>query len=178
MNDRDDVERLSDCGRRSSLCCRSNRRFQHVDGRTAIALLQIGTTKPSQGREPGRIIRKGITDQTLVARGRFAPTPVPLCELCLFDQCLYCAGFHLARARSGIYRHDEARMVRRTEPSSRSFLVRVGREIPRMRAAALKFPPVKPIVVWIASSTMAWSDFPSAGILITPPPAGVSMRGT
>src|SRR5207237_2450706 len=124
------------------------------------------------------IAGEGISNQSFIAGRRVVPASFPLGKLGFVYECSYCLRFHLVAARSGTLRdHDEARMVRRTEPSSRSFLVSVGREMPRMRAAALRFPPVRPIVVWMASSTIACSDFPSAGIRITPP-AGVSTSGT
>src|SRR4029079_6172686 len=117
-----------------------------------------------------------MSDQTFVAGGGVVPAAFPLGPLRLFYECFDCLRFHLAAARSGTPGHEEARIVPRDEPSSRSFLVSVGREIPRMRAAALRLPPVSPMVVWIASSTIAWRAFPSTGMRITPP-AGVSTSG-
>src|SRR2546423_247237 len=176
VHDGDDVERLRDRRRGSGRGRGGDCSLENIDRRTAIPLLQVYTSQPAKRRQSRPVIGVGISDQYLVVKRRFAPASFAFRQLGLIDDSLNGRPFPLSRACSGTHAHDEARMVRRTDPSSRSFLASVGREMPRMRAAALRFPPVMPIVVWIASSTIAWSDFPSAGMRITPP-AGVSTSG-
>src|SRR6185312_9641388 len=132
--------------------------------------------QPAQRRESIMVAGEWISNESFVAGSGIAPPTFPLRLLRLIYEYSYTFGFHLTIARSGTLLHDEARIVRRTDPSSRSFLVSVGREMPSMRAAALRLPPVSAMVVWIASSTIAWSDLPSAGMRITPP-EGVSTSG-
>ena len=147
MDYRDDIERVRDRGFRARLGRGGNCCFENIDRGAAIPLLQIRSSQPAKRAKSRLIIGKRVAHERLVPGRCITPTALALRSLCLVYECTDLHRFHFALARSGTPAHDEARIVRREEPSSRSFLVSVGREIPRMRAAALRFPPVSPIVV-------------------------------
>ncbi len=144
---RDHIERVGDRGRRAGLSRGGNRRFQNIYRRAAIALLEVCSSQPPQRGKSGVITCERVPYQGFVANRSIAPPALALGEFCRLYEYSYLRRFYLVGARGVAHSHDEARIVRRAEPSSRSFLVSVGREIPRMRAAALRFPPVRPIVV-------------------------------
>src|SRR5437868_2992909 len=144
MHDRDDVERLGNCRRRSCLRRGGYGGFEHVHRCAAVPLLEIHPAKPPQRRETVLLVGEWVADEGLVTTGSVAPASFPLCQLCVVYEYSNSPRFHLV-PRSGNILHEDARIVRRDEPSSRSFLVRVGREIPRIRAAALRLPPVRPM---------------------------------
>ncbi len=69
--------------------------------------------------------------------------------------------FQLAR------RHSGGSALPLITPYSRSLRANVGREMPRIRAAALRFPPVISSVASTASRSTIASAFPSGGITIS-----------
>src|ERR1700681_979915 len=124
------VQRLGDSRWRAGLCRSGDRGLEHVDRGAAISLLQIDASEPAKRAQPRLLTGERIANQALVTLRRIAPSFSPLGLLGFLDESPYLWRFQLPGGWSGTDGHDEARMVRRADPSSRSFLARVGREMP------------------------------------------------
>src|SRR5258706_12790610 len=137
------MRRVGDRGGGAGMSRGGNRRFQNIYRRAAIALLEVCPSEPPQRGKPGVITCERVPYQCFVANRGIAPPSLALGEFCGLYEYSYLRRFYLVGARSVAHSHDEARIVRRAEPSSRGFFVRVGRGISGRRAAALGFPTVR-----------------------------------